>query len=208
MLGYCADRRTAVRSTYTCTRMRRPRRASAARLARSMGMVRRDVTRAHQVGCARIAGSSPAGSTKPINTTTQGYRTMAEPVEGIWKCTVLGGEANADDKDIVHCRINVQIDEGPDKGRRVTYDEQVNNKSARYVVMSARAVGWRGQGRLEDTFHSDVDAWIKATGGVSTVEVQHIRRKTGKQAGTFWGKARSVGRRQSLLLSLIHISEP
>lgn len=124
---------------------------------------------------------------------------MAEPVEGIWKCTVLGGEANADDKDIVHCRINVQIDEGPDKGRRVTYDEQVNNKSARYVVMSARAVGWRGQGRLEDTFHSDVDAWIKATGGVSTVEIQHIKRKTGKQAGTFWGKARSIGRRQSLL---------
>lgn len=119
---------------------------------------------------------------------------MAEPVEGTWKCTVLGGEANADDRDIVHCRINVQIDEGPDKGRRVTYDEQVNNKSAKYVVMSARAVGWRGQGLLEDTFRADVETWIKATGGASTVEIQHVERKTGKQAGTFWGKARSIGR--------------
>jgi hypothetical protein len=115
---------------------------------------------------------------------------MSEPVQGIWNCIVLGGEANANDKDIVSCRISVQINEGPDKGRKVTYDEQVNNKSAKYVVMSAMAVGWRGQGRLEDTFRRDVDAWIAKTGGASTVEIQNVNRKD----GTIWGKARSIGR--------------
>lgn len=119
---------------------------------------------------------------------------MTEPVEGIWNCRVLGGEAAADDKDIMRVRINAQITEGPDKDRKVTYEEQINNKSARYVLMSARAVGWRGQGKIENTFRADVDAWIKATGGASTVEIQHIERKTGKQAGTIWGKARSIGR--------------
>lgn len=129
---------------------------------------------------------------------------MSEPVEGTWNCIVLGGEANADDKDIMHVRINVQITEGPDKGRKVTYDEQVNNKSAKYVAMSAKAVGWQG-GRLESTFRADVEAWLKATGGASTVEIQHIERKTGKEYDKwydggcqgqrpFWAKARSIGR--------------
>lgn len=118
---------------------------------------------------------------------------MSEPVEGIWKCTVLGGEAAADDRDIMVVRVNVQIDDGPDKGRRISYEEQVNNKSAKYVAMSAKAVGWKG-GRLEATFRGDVESWIRATGGASTVEIQHIERKKGKQAGTMWGKARSIGR--------------
>lgn len=119
---------------------------------------------------------------------------QVRPIEGIWKCIVLGGEANADDKDIVHVRVNVQIDEGPDKGRKVTYDEQVNNKSAKYVVQSARAVGWRGGMPIENTFRADVEAWIAATGGVSSVEIQHVERKNGPKAGTFWAKARSIGR--------------
>lgn len=119
---------------------------------------------------------------------------QVRPIEGIWKCIVLGGEANADEKDIVHVRINAQIDEGPDKGRKVTYDEQVNNKSAKYVVQSARAVGWKGKMPIESTFRADVEAWIAATGGASTVEIQHVERKTGAKAGTFWAKARSIGR--------------
>jgi len=117
---------------------------------------------------------------------------MGEPAEGIWKCVVLGGEAAANDKDIMCVRINAQIDEGPDKGRRVTYEDQVNNKSARYIAQSARAVGWTGDSLK--TFRDDVDAWVKRTGGVSTVEIKHIEIKTGKNAGKIWGKANSIGR--------------
>jgi hypothetical protein len=105
---------------------------------------------------------------------------------------VLGGEAAADDKDIMTVRVNVQIIEGPDTGRKVTYEDRVNNKSAKYIAQSARAVGWKGT-RLE-TFRSDVDGWIKATGGESTVEIRHLEIKTGKKAGQIWGKANSIGR--------------
>lgn len=118
---------------------------------------------------------------------------MSEPVEGIWKCKVLGGEAAADDKDIMTVRINAQIAEGPDAGRKVTYEDRVNNKSAKYIMQSARAVGWKG-GRLEHTFRADVDEWIKATGGESTVEIRHLEIKSGKRAGQIWGKANSIGR--------------
>lgn len=117
---------------------------------------------------------------------------MGEPAEGIWKCKVLGGEAAADDKDIMMVRVNVQIAEGPDTGRRVTYEDRVNNKSAPYIAQSAKAVGWQG-GSL-NTFRTDVDAWIARTGGDSTVEIKHLEIKTGKRAGQIWGKANSIGR--------------
>jgi hypothetical protein len=126
---------------------------------------------------------------------------MAELVEGIWKCKVLGGEAAADDRDVVKVRINVEILEGPDKGRRATYEDGINFKSAKYVVMSARAVGWRGQGKIEDTFCADVDAWIERTGGESTLEVEHILRNKGAKAGTYWGKPRSIGRKPRALVA-------
>jgi hypothetical protein len=117
---------------------------------------------------------------------------MAEPAEGFFKCTVLNGEAAANDRDIMCVRINVKIEDGPDKGRRVTYEDQINNKSAKYIAKSAKAVGWRG-GRMENTFRADVEAWIKATGGASTVEIKHIMRTKGEKAGTIWGKANSIG---------------
>lgn len=118
---------------------------------------------------------------------------MAEPIEGIWKCKVLGGEANADDKDVMVVRINAQITEGPDAGRRVTYEDRINNKSAKYIAQSAKACGWRG-GRIEETFRADVTEWIARTGGESTVEIKHLEIKTGKNAGKIWGKANSIGR--------------
>lgn len=125
---------------------------------------------------------------------------MAELVEGIWKCKVLGGEANADDKDIITVRISVEILDGPDKGRRATYEDRVNNKSAKYIALSARAVGWRARGKVEETFRTDVDEWIARTGGESTVEIEHILRKTGAKAGTYWGKPRSIGRKPKALV--------
>lgn len=119
---------------------------------------------------------------------------MSEPAEGIWKCKVLNGEAAANEKDIMCVRVNVQIEEGPDRGRRVTYEDQVNNKSAKYIAQSVRACGWRGNGRLEDTLKEDVDAWVERTGGASTVEIKHILIKNGKRAGEIWGKANAIGR--------------
>ncbi|HEU4726485.1 MAG TPA: hypothetical protein VFT22_01290 [Kofleriaceae bacterium] len=118
---------------------------------------------------------------------------QVRPAEGIWNCIVLGGDYNADDKNIVVARINVQITEGPDKGRKMTYEEQINNKSSKYVVQSMKAVGWKGD-RPDTTFKSDVQAWIQSTGGATTVEIQHVERKNGPKAGTFWAKARSIGR--------------
>lgn len=118
---------------------------------------------------------------------------QVRPSEGIWNCKVLGGDYNADEKNIVVARINVQLTEGPDQGRKMTYEEQINNKSSKYVVQSMKAVGWKG-GRPDTTFKSDVEAWIKATGGVTTVEIQHVERKNGPKAGTYWAKARSIGR--------------
>lgn len=118
---------------------------------------------------------------------------MSEPTEGIWKCKVIDGEAAADDRDVMTVRINVEIADGPDKGRRVTYEDRVNNKSAPYIAKSCKAVGWQGR-RLESTLANDIEAWIKATGGMSTVEIKHIEIKNGKRAGSIWGKANSIGR--------------
>lgn len=119
---------------------------------------------------------------------------MAEPAEGMWQCKVLGGEAAADDRDIITVRINVQIAEGPDSGRKVTYEDRVNNLSAKYILQTCRAVGWRAAGKLEDTLRADVDAWVASTGGASTVEIKHLLIKNGKNAGKTWAKANSLGR--------------
>lgn len=122
---------------------------------------------------------------------------MAELVEGTWKCKVLGGEANADDKQIMTVRINFEITDGPDKGRRGTYEDQVSTKSAKYIIQSAKAVGWSGTPAAADwrTFRGDVDAWIKSSGGDSTVTVEHVSfkdKKTGEPR--IWGKAKAIGR--------------
>ncbi len=112
--------------------------------------------------------------------------------EGTWACTVLGAEVGQNDKQIVCVRINVMITEGADNGRKVTYEDQVNHKSAKYIAQSAKAVGWQGE-RLE-TLRSDVERWIAATGGASTVEIRHLEIKNGKNAGKIWAKANSIGR--------------
>lgn len=117
-----------------------------------------------------------------------------EPAEGMWKCRVIDGEAKADDRDIMHVRINVEVLNGPDRGRFVMYDEAVNNKQAPYIAKTAKAVGWRGRGLLEDTLAADIAAWVASTGGESTVEIRHIQIKNGKRAGQVWGKVNSIGR--------------
>lgn len=117
---------------------------------------------------------------------------MATLSEGIWPCTVLDGFFGVDDKNSPIARINVQITDGPDKGQRCTYEDQVNTKSALYVGRSCRAAGWKGV-NLE-TLAADVAAWVAKTGGKSTVEIKHIEIKNGKRAGEIWAKPNSIGR--------------
>lgn len=112
--------------------------------------------------------------------------------EGIWSCVVLGATFGEDDKGSPQVQINVKIDDGPDKGRGCTYEDQVNVKSAPYIARSCKAVGWQGGDLL--TLKADCAKWIAATGGKSTVEIKHIQIKNGKRAGEVWDKPNSIGR--------------
>jgi hypothetical protein len=124
---------------------------------------------------------------------------MAIMEEGIWPCTVLGGNFGTigDDNGPPQVVVNVQIDEGPNKGRRCSYEEKVDAKSALYAGRSCKAVGWRG-GSLT-TLKADIEAWITKTGGKTTVEVKHITNKTGKRVGEVWAKVNALGRVAKIL---------
>lgn len=133
-----------------------------------------------------------------------------EFVAGIWPCIVLnGGVGEETDKNgkktgKIMARVNVKFEDGPDKGRLVTYEDEVNAKSSLYVGRSLKAVGWKG-GPLASVA-GDIADWVKNTGGKSTVEIKHIETKRGKRydewveagcpGGTppIWAKANSLGR--------------
>lgn len=117
---------------------------------------------------------------------------MATLSEGIFPCRVIDGFFGIDDRNSPIARINVVITDGPDKGQRCTYEDQVNGKSALYVGRSCRAAGWKGE--LLETLKADVAAWVEKTGGASTVEIKHIEIKNGKRAGEVWAKPNSIGR--------------
>lgn len=123
--------------------------------------------------------------------------------QGIWGCTVLSATAGETDKGSPNIQINVVIDDGPSKGQRCTYEDQINAKSALYVARSMKAVGWRG-GSVT-TLAADCDEWVKKTGGKSTVEIKHVEIKRGKQYDRWveegmkgpspvWDKPNSIGR--------------
>lgn len=117
---------------------------------------------------------------------------MALMAEGIWPCKVLSGKFGEDDRGQPQVQVNVQITEGPNTGRRCTYEDVVNARSGLYIGRSCKAVGWKGD-KIE-TLKADIDAWIVATGGETTVEIKHIEIKTGKRAGQIWDKPNSLGR--------------
>lgn len=112
--------------------------------------------------------------------------------EGIWPCTVISGKSIEDDKGRALAQITVRIDEGPSTGVRCTYEDEQTGKSALYTARSMKAVGWRGED--PDTLEADAEAWIKATGGRTTVEIKHLEIKRGSKAGQIWDKASSIGR--------------
>lgn len=130
---------------------------------------------------------------------------MATLTEGDWACTVLGATVGMDDKEQLVVRVNVKIEDGPDKGKTCMYEDTISNKSAPYIARTCRAIGWKGAMPFEDTLVADVDAWVKETGGKTTVSIKHLDIKRGKAydkwaAGGFegpgpvWAKVQGLGR--------------
>lgn len=135
---------------------------------------------------------------------------MANPTaEGIWPCTVQSATFGEDDKGLPRVRINVRIDDGPSAGRLCTYEETVNAQSALYIGRSCKSVGWTGGKSGSDlkTLDAECAAWIKATGGKSTVEIKHIAIKNGKRAGEIWDKPNSIGRGPKPLKAVSHSAQ-
>lgn len=130
---------------------------------------------------------------------------MAILRDGIWTCKVIGSNygLRKDDKKpndigLAHVTINVEITEGEDKGRRCSYEETIDGKSAAFARKSCIAVGWKGV--TLRTFKEDVDAWIASTGGASTVEIKHlVIKKEGPKQGTSFAKVNSIGRKPQVL---------
>lgn len=118
---------------------------------------------------------------------------MGLKLEGIWKCNVLSASSGENDKHLIEVFINVEITEGIDIGKRCTYSEVIDGKSAQYAALSMMAVGWAG--KTSRTLKDDVAAWIARTGGESTVEIKHLLVKSGKKAGSTWDKVGSIGRK-------------
>jgi hypothetical protein len=130
---------------------------------------------------------------------------------GFFPCTVLSGgigeeiDNNGKPTGRMKARVSVRFEDGPDKGRLVTYEDEINAKSALYVMRSLKACGCKTPDKF-DTVAGDIDAWVKETGGKSTVEIRHIELKRGKKYDDWtadgcpgngppiWAKANSIGR--------------
>ena len=129
---------------------------------------------------------------------------MAPIAEGIWNCNVIDA-VTGEDKGALVVRVNVEITDGPSKGRRTTYEDQVNGKSSLYIMRSCENIGWNAAGGKLTTLADDVAKWKAKTGGATTVEIRHLAVKKGKaydkwvEGGTqgeppVWDKANSLGR--------------
>ena len=129
---------------------------------------------------------------------------MAPIAEGIWNCNVIDA-VTGEDKGALVVRVNVEITDGPSKGRRTTYEDQVNGKSSLYIMRSCQNIGWNAAGGKLTTLADDVAKWKAETGGATTVEIRHIAIKKGKQYDKWvdggmkgeppiWDKANSLGR--------------
>lgn len=112
--------------------------------------------------------------------------------EGNWDCKVLGGSYGADENDVIIVRVNVEFIDGPDVGKRMTYEERLSEQSAKYVRQSLEAAGWAGKSLV--TLSADLKAET-----ITTAEVVHLEAKRGKNAGNVFAKIRNLGRGQKPL---------
>ena len=111
----------------------------------------------------------------------------------IYACTAISADfGSTDKKPNPAAQIVVRVDEGPMKGQRVTYEEEVNAKSAKYVGWACTAVGWRGKDL--STLKADAAKWIAATGGVTTVEIKEIVTRKGTPDEGVWFKPSAIGK--------------
>jgi hypothetical protein len=111
----------------------------------------------------------------------------------IYACTAISADYGSTDKSPApKAQITVRIDEGPMLGQRVTYEEEVNAKSAKYVGWACTAVGWKGD-KLA-TLKADVAEWIAKTGGVTTVEIKDIVTRKGTPDEGIWHKPSAIGK--------------
>ena len=111
----------------------------------------------------------------------------------IYTCTAISADFGATDKKpIATARIVVRIDEGPMMGQRVTYEEEVNARSAKYIGWACSAVGWAG--KTLNTLKDDCAAWIAKTGGVTTVEIKPIVTRKGTPDEGIWQKPTAIGK--------------
>lgn len=116
---------------------------------------------------------------------------------GEFNCTVLNASYGANSKGVREVTVTARITSGPDEGMMATYASVVDNKQAPFIANVCKAVGWSGTTLL--TLSADVDAWIKATGGKSTLEIRHIEftdKKTG--APRIWDKVQRIGAGRTL----------
>ena len=119
---------------------------------------------------------------------------MSLLAEGIWNCTVLSATSGAL-KGVPFVQIKVRIEDGPSAGRLVTYERDIDTRSAKYAAMSMRSVGWNARAGNIESIGADCSHWIAKSGGKSTVEIKHIPyndKKTGEPK--IWDKANAIGR--------------
>lgn len=107
--------------------------------------------------------------------------------EGTYPVRVVGkASVGKNQKEETRARVNVEFIDGPGAGRRMTYDERIDPKSAKFVRGSLAAVGWKGK-----TFASvPVDV---VEGAETTAEVMHLTVKDGPRAGEVFAKLRNLG---------------
>ena len=95
--------------------------------------------------------------------------------EGTWPCKVLSASTGNNYRNLYAVQVNVELTDGPDKGKRTTYEQEVDNKSSKYVNPSCKAIGW--QGVTLKTLADDCAKWIAKTGGATTVDIKHFNLK-------------------------------
>lgn len=126
--------------------------------------------------------------------------------EGTWPCKVLSASTGNNYRQLYAVQVNVELTDGPDKGKRTTYEQEVDNKSSKYVNPSCKAIGW--QGVTLKTLTDDCAKWIAKAGGTTTVDIKHFPLKkeeaiakaisraqaAGEAPYLFFAKANAIGR--------------
>jgi hypothetical protein len=134
--------------------------------------------------------------------------------EGMWPCVVLNGgigedvDNNGKPTGKLKARVNIKFTDGPDAGKMASYEDELNAKSSLYISRSLSNIGCTKATLTGDLTNAatDIEAWVKKTGGTTTAEVRHIELTKGKKydewmdAGCpggrppIWAKVNSLGR--------------